>query len=1078
MDLNTTLDNLIREIFIYFDIPENSNDINQIKNKINSMGTDELSTIVNSYGNFWNESVYQVFEDFNNNNKKIEDEDYKLMESLFFTSSPEDDEQITTKKFKENITAGKNLFHDDQQNGEEDLIFPANTRFKNIIQQEQDTIQQEQNKVLDWNIKTNKNHINATNLSNFIELIMPKNTRRAEILDLNRNFWIIDMTCNILIDFLFKQDNIFKKIFESILKELIEMWENILFIWITECVAALHKRKIIHSEIIYLNENEYCPYRKFDVNTPNLDLNLDLIKERLSVYKEKYHDQYLVIIPLIRTEFYQEELFHTLKIPYIFIKKPDEDFSVIQLKVEWIRCCLGFSSNSSGISQGPIQSPLYYIRSGVRKIVKPFNLMISNNKNNKYMGLKNYQIGNNDAPNDENKNWYNYVSKYDDAQDSSGLGDNPSYICFPRTVGVRRDYENTCYLYPFSSGDKMCELIPKTYYSAIRCAFNPKMKFVLDSSTGEIFLENFCIKITNPGIETRVGRGSSSDNYLGLIFPYNNESEPNLNDSEWPLIEDEQENESKINLTDIINNSEDKKISLTFQYNAAYSTEGDGTITFPKEESTNSIYSYDLSECLTDKIQTKELNYSFAFDEVKLIPFISDVTPEAPSGSGFIPTNGDAVNDQVLALDPNFSIFTKPAAGFDFNFNDFDSYNNYVDIFENVDYKTDFNKIALVLDKLERKMKDAEILKLKIENWKKDLNNFDITSSKFFVGHHASSIWSKNNDKKVWEWNSKSSTGTYGIANFYLKNNAGEYYDTAPGHVFHGAAFYNPKEEQIIVYPQYYSVSFSSSNSTPYELNRLTGSSLYIPFSQSYTIFYTPKKKIKNINEGVLKRVELFGDYTFVKENYSTPGFECIKIDSDNEDYNIIEDFYSHFEITGEEHDYLERHLSKAKRYKSNQCLKFIDLDEDNSIKMEDYLHNIDINYKTGEKTYSGTGKFHVYLSVVIVHYFGLNENYYGRKMYVRQRKGENTDGIDELSITNTWNVFYQNKEAYEYYDILTNSMYVKSDRRTKLRTTRLVSQNSNRIQETNRLLQLFNFDLYPSNGLYNLEDEQFIEIS
>ena len=67
----------------------------------------------------------------------------------------------------------------------------------------------------------------------YTRLIMPKYSRRLELEDLNRNFWVIGQTLSGLCDILFPDDPyFFKDVLEGILNELPQLWENIAYLWI------------------------------------------------------------------------------------------------------------------------------------------------------------------------------------------------------------------------------------------------------------------------------------------------------------------------------------------------------------------------------------------------------------------------------------------------------------------------------------------------------------------------------------------------------------------------------------------------------------------------------------------------------------------------------------------------------------------------------------------------------------------------------------------------------------------------------------------------------------------------------
>jgi hypothetical protein len=69
---------------------------------------------------------------------------------------------------------------------------------------------------------------------------MPKNTRRVEIEDLNRNFWVIGDVISGICEFLFS-DNGLKGILQDIIPEIGELWENIFYLWVASGLVAAEK---------------------------------------------------------------------------------------------------------------------------------------------------------------------------------------------------------------------------------------------------------------------------------------------------------------------------------------------------------------------------------------------------------------------------------------------------------------------------------------------------------------------------------------------------------------------------------------------------------------------------------------------------------------------------------------------------------------------------------------------------------------------------------------------------------------------------------------------------------------------
>ncbi len=175
----------------------------------------------------------------------------------------------------------------------------------------------------------NDKHIQKTNNITdeypFISLLMPKNTRRVEIADLNRNFWVIGAITTLINNMLFKQDNNYQQVFSNMINEITQLWENLLYLWATTILTELLEETPLHVEFLYLPNNEFQNYRKFDNfafnekinnnwNLGNKDEEEKMLKSRLNFLKQKYPEYNICIIPIIRcnnyeSNYYKEEIY-------------------------------------------------------------------------------------------------------------------------------------------------------------------------------------------------------------------------------------------------------------------------------------------------------------------------------------------------------------------------------------------------------------------------------------------------------------------------------------------------------------------------------------------------------------------------------------------------------------------------------------------------------------------------------------------------------------------------------------------------------------------------------------------------
>jgi hypothetical protein len=61
---------------------------------------------------------------------------------------------------------------------------------------------------------------------------MPEYERIVEIEDLNRNFWVIGQVLTGVLSFLFDEDSPINDLFNGMLDELAQLWENLLYLWV------------------------------------------------------------------------------------------------------------------------------------------------------------------------------------------------------------------------------------------------------------------------------------------------------------------------------------------------------------------------------------------------------------------------------------------------------------------------------------------------------------------------------------------------------------------------------------------------------------------------------------------------------------------------------------------------------------------------------------------------------------------------------------------------------------------------------------------------------------------------------
>jgi hypothetical protein len=61
---------------------------------------------------------------------------------------------------------------------------------------------------------------------------MPNNSRRVAVEDLNRNFWVISSVMQAVCSYLWGEYAPIPYLMKNILNELVQLWENIMYLWI------------------------------------------------------------------------------------------------------------------------------------------------------------------------------------------------------------------------------------------------------------------------------------------------------------------------------------------------------------------------------------------------------------------------------------------------------------------------------------------------------------------------------------------------------------------------------------------------------------------------------------------------------------------------------------------------------------------------------------------------------------------------------------------------------------------------------------------------------------------------------
>lgn len=203
----------------------------------------------------------------------------------------------------------------------------------------------------------NSYHYQETNQS-YLNLIMPKNSRRVEAADLNRNFWVIDSNISYLLKYLFDDTSPIIAMNTGIVKEISELWENMLYLWAAIYIIYGIKYHSLHFEVMYMPNDNYYPDRKFDNFTYSgmslTEVVKNTVKERFSFMKQRYPYANLCIMPVIRDDNYESNYYSIERYPGLLLKSYNEkDFNFIEFNNGSSRSIMGVKvderSDSSGL---------------------------------------------------------------------------------------------------------------------------------------------------------------------------------------------------------------------------------------------------------------------------------------------------------------------------------------------------------------------------------------------------------------------------------------------------------------------------------------------------------------------------------------------------------------------------------------------------------------------------------------------------------------------------------------------------------------------------------------------------------
>ncbi len=167
----------------------------------------------------------------------------------------------------------------------------------------------------------NDNEESVLTLDKWIRLLMPQYGRRVEVEDLDRNFWVIAQTIAAISAYLFDDDSPIPKVLEGMIREVSEIWENILYLWTG--IAALSQNNTSGIQIITLpiqkrvddHDRQYDFIDEFDwysytINDKSISIiranNFnDEIISHINYLVDQYYGKDLCVIPYIRINNYK-----------------------------------------------------------------------------------------------------------------------------------------------------------------------------------------------------------------------------------------------------------------------------------------------------------------------------------------------------------------------------------------------------------------------------------------------------------------------------------------------------------------------------------------------------------------------------------------------------------------------------------------------------------------------------------------------------------------------------------------------------------------------------------------------------
>ena len=190
-------------------------------------------------------------------------------------------------------------------------------------------------------------------IETWIRLLMPQYGRRVLVEDLDRNFWVIAQTISAICAYLFGDENPINKMCEGIAREVSEIWENVLYLWLEIAAITQKKQKDIRVMSLYVPPRDNEHGRKYDdFESKNSVMSWDVdeygnmvitvedwnsykneIVDRIGYLTEDFANQDLCVLPIVRLDNYTVDFYSTEYYPMVlFYSKDTKEWTYKRIK--------------------------------------------------------------------------------------------------------------------------------------------------------------------------------------------------------------------------------------------------------------------------------------------------------------------------------------------------------------------------------------------------------------------------------------------------------------------------------------------------------------------------------------------------------------------------------------------------------------------------------------------------------------------------------------------------------------------------------------------------------------------------